>query len=148
MKPSEAMRLVTEIVAAFVAHNSLPMSEVSGLLEAVHSTVAKLGNGETIAPTAIEAPGPAVSIRKSVTPDYLICLDDGKSFKSLKRHLSTLGMTPEQYRVKWNLPHNYPMVAPNYAAQRSELAKQIGLGGFAKKRRAARKATTAKMAQV
>ena len=81
----------------------------------------------------IESPAPAVSIRKSVTPDYLICLDDGLKFKSLRRHLSTLGMTPEQYCAKWNLPADYPMVASNYAAQRSELAKRLGLGQKRKK---------------
>ena len=81
-----------------------------------------------IAPAAADPPAPAVSIRKSVTPDYLICLEDGKRFKSLRRHLGALGMTPEQYRVKWDLPSTYPMVAPNYAAQRSAMAKKIGLG--------------------
>jgi len=80
------------------------------------------------APAVIDTPEPAVSIRKSVTPDYLICLEDGKRFKSLRRHLAKLGMTPEQYRPKWNLPSTYPMVAPNYAAQRSALAKSIGFG--------------------
>jgi predicted transcriptional regulator len=87
-----------------------------------------------VAPNAAEpaAPTAAVTIRKSVTPDYLICLDDGRKFKSLRRHLTVLGMTPEQYRAKWNLPNDYPMVAPNYAAQRSALAKKIGLGQFRK----------------
>jgi predicted transcriptional regulator len=88
-----------------------------------------------VAPAVTEPPArePAVSIRKSVTPDYLICLDDGRKFKSLRRHLGALGMTPEQYRAKWNLPYDYPMVASNYAAQRSELAKKIGLGQLRKK---------------
>ena len=84
--------------------------------------------GPDIAPPQVEAKTPAVPIRKSITPDFLICLDDGKQFKSLRRHLAGLGLTPEQYRVKWNLPSDYPMVAPNYAAQRSALAKKIGLG--------------------
>ncbi len=84
--------------------------------------------GPDIAPPQVEAKTPAVPIRKSITPDFLICLDDGKRFKSLRRHLAGLGLTPEQYRVKWNLPSDYPMVAPNYAAQRSALAKKIGLG--------------------
>ena len=86
---------------------------------------------------------PAVSIRKSITPDYLVCLDDGKKFKSLRRHLATLGLTPDQYRVKWNLPADYPMVAPNYAAQRSELAKKSGLGQMRKNAAPRQKASTA-----
>ena len=84
-------------------------------------------------PLQIEVKTPAVPIRRSITPDFLICLDDGKRFKSLRRHLSGHGMTPEQYREKWNLPSDYPMVAPNYAAQRSALAKQIGLGQMRRK---------------
>jgi len=147
MSAPDAMDLTAEIVAAFVANNSMPMSEVAVLIGAVHSTVTKLAKGEAIAPATVEAPTPAVTVRKSLTPDYLICLDDGKSFKSLKRHLATLGMTPEQYRTKWNLPHDYPMVAPNYAAQRSELAKQIGLGNLPGKRKA-KKPTTTKAARV
>ena len=83
---------------------------------------------------------PAVSVRKSITPDYLICLDDGRKFKSLRRHLTALGMTPEQYRAKWNLPADYPMVAANYAAQRSAMAKKIGLGQFRKNAAAAQPA--------
>jgi predicted transcriptional regulator len=93
----------------------------------VHAAVKRLAQPSEVA-TAVEPPAPAVSIRKSVTPDYLICLDDGRRFKSLRRHLATLGMTPEQYRAKWDLPSTYPMVAPNYAAQRSALAKSLGLG--------------------
>jgi predicted transcriptional regulator len=87
----------------------------------------------------LAAPVAAVTVRKSVTPDYLICLDDGRKFKSLRRHLGGLGMTPEQYRAKWKLPDDYPMVAPNYAAQRSELAKKIGLGQFRKSGGAAKR---------
>ena len=92
----------------------------------------RLADGE-VAPAVVEPPTPAVPVRKSVTPDYLICLDDGLKFKSLRRHLAILGMTPEQYRQKWNLPSDYPMVASNYAAQRSALAKNIGLGQLRKK---------------
>ena len=88
----------------------------------------RLAAGPESAQPQIEEKTPAVPIHKSITPDFLICLDDGKRFKSLRRHLTGLGLTPEQYREKWNLPFNYPMVAPNYAAQRSALAKQIGLG--------------------
>jgi predicted transcriptional regulator len=89
--------------------------------------LAKIATG-AVTPAEPPAPTPAVTVRQSIKPDYLVCLDDGKKFKSLRRHLATLGMTPEQYRVKWNLPADYPMVAANYAAQRSELAKKIGLG--------------------
>jgi predicted transcriptional regulator len=100
--------------------------------------IERLAAGPENAPPQIEAKAPAVPIRKSITPDFLICLDDGKRFKSLRRHLAGLGLTPEQYREKWNLPPDYPMVAPNYAAQRSALAKQIGLGQIPRKARARR----------
>jgi len=125
MKPIE---LATEIVTSFISNNSLPRGELAAVIEMVHAEVKRLAEGAEAPPAVVDAPAPAVSIRKSVTPDYLICLDDGKRFKSLRRHLATLGMTPEQYRAKWDLPSNYPMVAPNYAAQRSALAKAIGLG--------------------
>jgi predicted transcriptional regulator len=101
------------------------------LIHAVHATLTRLGAEVTVPEP--EAKVPAVSIRKSITPGYLVCLDDGKKFKSLKRHLATLGMTAEQYRQKWKLPSDYPMVAPAYAATRSALAKKIGLGQFRKK---------------
>jgi predicted transcriptional regulator len=136
--------VAAEIVAAFVSNNSVPSSELPALFETVHATVKRLAEGGAVAPAAIESPAPAVSIRKSITPDYLICLDDGLKFKALRRHLSTLGMTPEQYRAKWSLPFDYPMVAPNYAAQRSALAKAIGLGQLRKKTRAAPPASAGK----
>jgi predicted transcriptional regulator len=118
------LELTSEVVAAFVSNNSVPANELPALIQTVHASVAKLASGE-----ASEAPKePAVPVRKSVTADYLICLEDGKKFKSLKRHLAALGLTPEQYRAKWDLKSDYPMVAANYAAQRSELAKKIGLG--------------------
>ena len=122
------IELAAEIVAAFVSNNSLPRAELAAVIETVHAAVKRLAEGAEVAPAVIDAPAPAVSIRKSVTPDYLICLEDGKRFKSLRRHLAKLGMTPEQYRAKWDLPSTYPMVAPNYAAQRSALARAIGLG--------------------
>ena len=131
MEKSHPTEMAAEIVAAFVSNNSVPRSELSALFETVHAAVKRLAEGGAVAPA--ESPAPAVSIRKSVSPDYLICLDDGLKFKSLRRHLSTLGMTPDQYRAKWNLPGDYPMVASNYAAQRSELAKKIGLGQMRKK---------------
>jgi len=120
--------VTAEIVAAFVSNNFLKMGELAAVIETVHAAVKRLQEGTEAAPAVIEAPAPAVSIRKSVTPDYLICLDDGKQFRSLKRHLASLGLTPEQYRTKWGLPSTYPMVAQNYAAKRSELAKANGLG--------------------
>jgi predicted transcriptional regulator len=123
------IELTAEIVSAFVSNNSVPPGELSALMQTVHAAVTRLADGgESSAPPPVEAQTPAVSIRKSVTPDYLICLDDGKKFKSLKRSLAKIGLTSDQYRVKWNLPYDYPMVAPNYAVQRSELAKKIGLG--------------------
>jgi predicted transcriptional regulator len=98
------------------------------IILAVHSSLARLGSEPEHPVPQAEAKAPAVPIRRSDTPDYLICLEDGKRFKSLRRHLTLLGLTPEQYREKWKLPSDYPMVAPNYAAQRSALAKKIGLG--------------------
>ena len=128
MATSNPIELAAEIVTAYVARNSVPRSELSALFEAVHAAVASLAIGGESAPPPVEAQAPAVSIRKSVTPDYLSCLEDGKQFKSLKRHLAAHGLTPEQYRSKWKLPSDYPTVAPNYAAARSVLAKKIGLG--------------------
>ena len=132
MPPSNSadpLALTGEIVSAFVAYNSLRSIELPALIQAVHAELAKIISG-AVAPAApaAEAATPAVSVRKSITPDYLVCLDDGLKFKSLRRHLTALGMTPEQYRAKWRLPADYPMVAANYAAQRSALAKKIGLG--------------------
>jgi predicted transcriptional regulator len=106
----------------------LPKGELPSLILAVHTAVVRLAAELESVPLQFEVRAPAVPIRRSITPDFLICLDDGKRFKSLRRHLGGLGMTPEQYREKWDLPHDYPMVAPNYAAHRSALAKQIGLG--------------------
>jgi predicted transcriptional regulator len=126
---STTIELATNIVAAFVAKNSLPMGELPALIGAVHSVLANLENGSGSSASAEETkPEPAVLIRKSITPDYLVCLDDGKKFKSLGRHLRALGMTPNEYRAKWGLPSTYPMVAANYSAKRSELAKNMGLG--------------------
>ena len=120
--------LAAEIVSAFVSNNSLPAAELPALIGSVHQALNTLATGSTQQP-AEEPKAPAVPIKKSVQPDYIVCLDDGKRFKSLKRHLrTTYDMTPEQYRAKWGLPADYPMVAPNYAATRSELAKTIGLG--------------------
>jgi predicted transcriptional regulator len=128
MGASNPIELAAEIVAAFVSNNPLPKGELPSLILAVHTAVVRLAAEPESVPLQFEVKTPAVPIRRSITPDFLICLDDGKRFKSLRRHLGGLGMTPEQYREKWNLPPDYPMVAPNYAAQRSALAKQIGLG--------------------
>jgi predicted transcriptional regulator len=120
-------KLAAEIVAAFVSHNSVPVTELPALIASVDAALRGLA-GSAPAAAETEKREPAVPIKKSLTPDYLICLDDGKQFQSLKRHLRTLGMTPEEYRTKWGLPESYPMVAPNYAAKRSELALKSGLG--------------------
>jgi predicted transcriptional regulator len=131
---SDPIQLATEIMAAYVANNSVPRADLPALFEGLHAALKRLTEGgEISSPVDIEKPAPAVPIRKSVTPDYLICLDDGLKFKSMRRHLTTLGMTPEQYRLKWNLPGDYPMVASTYAAQRSALAKTLGLGQLRKK---------------
>jgi predicted transcriptional regulator len=127
MPPSNTLDMTAEMVAAFVSNNSVPSSGLAALIQTIHDALTHLSTGAS--PAVKEEPKePAVPIRKSIAPDYLICLDDGKKFKSLKRHLAALGMTPEQYRAKWKLPSDYPMVAPEYAAKRSELAKAIGLG--------------------
>ncbi len=124
-KPTtELLELTTKVVAAHVANNAITATDIPGLIATVHETLATLGP-EELAPK----PTPAVPIKQSVTPDYIICLEDGKKQKMLKRHLKTAhGMTPDDYRKRWGLPPDYPMVAPNYAKTRSELAKKIGLG--------------------
>ena len=139
------VELASNIVAAFVAKNALPQGELPGLLQAVHASLVKLSvssapSAEKAMELSSDRAQPSVPIKKSITPDYLICLEDGRRFKSLKRHLRNLGLTPEQYRAKWNLPTDYPMVAPNYAAARSALAKSMGLGQKARERRRAPKA--------
>jgi len=128
MSASSPIELAGEVVAAFVSNNPLPKGELPSLILAVHTEVVRLAAEPESVPLQFEVKTPAVPVRRSITPDFLICLDDGKRFKSLRRHLGGLGMTPEQYREKWDLPPDYPMVAPNYAAQRSALAKQLGLG--------------------
>ena len=123
---SELLTLTTDIVASHVSNNGVPVSELPQLIREVYETLSELGKEKT--PEA-EKPQPAVPIRKSITPDHIICLEDGKKLKMLKRHLRTAyNMTPDDYRKKWGLAADYPMVAPNYAAQRSEFAKKIGLG--------------------
>jgi predicted transcriptional regulator len=136
----DAVEVAADIVAAFVSHNSLPTGELPSLIESVHAAVRGF-RGPDVA--VIDPPSPAVSIRKSVTPDYLICLEDGKRFKSMRGHLALLGMTPGQYRAKWGLPSTYPMAAPNYAAKRSAMAKNHGFGQWRRKPIAAEPATGA-----
>jgi predicted transcriptional regulator len=119
--------LTASIVSAYVSNNTVPSSEIPALISQVHSALQRVSSGN-VGPSA-EPLRPAVPIKRSVHPDHIVCLEDGKKFKSLKRHLrSQYGLTPEQYREKWGLPADYPMVAPNYAAARSQLAKQMGLG--------------------
>jgi predicted transcriptional regulator len=124
---ADIIEMTAEIVAAYVENNTVPTADLPGLIQSVHRAL----TGVTTAPSTVEAAPkePAVPVRRSITPDHLVCLEDGRKFKSLKRHLRTkYNMSPEEYRSKWALPKDYPMVAPNYAKARSDLAKQMGLG--------------------
>lgn len=124
---AQLQQMTAELVAAYVAYNPVPVTDLPALIGDVHSALARLDS--QVEAEISEPQKPAVSVRRSVADDHLICLEDGKKFKSLKRHLSAVhGMTPEQYRAKWGLPENYPMVAPNYSETRSNLAKTSGLG--------------------
>jgi predicted transcriptional regulator len=126
--------LTANIVSAYVSNNPTPASELPALIGQIHAALLRVSTGR--AEPALEPAKPAVPVKKSMTADYLICLEDGKRFKSLKRHLRTqYGMTPEQYRDKWGLPADYPMVAPNYAVARSQLAKKMGLGQQRRRRK-------------
>jgi predicted transcriptional regulator len=130
-KPSELLALTANIVAAHVQNNSVAVVDLPTLIRDVYTTLSNVGGQVE---KEAEKPVPAVPIKKSVTPDYIVCLEDGKKLKMLKRHLKTAyDMTPEEYREKWGLPADYPMVAPNYAKQRSKLAKEIGLGTRARR---------------
>jgi predicted transcriptional regulator len=123
---AEILHLSTDIVAAFVSNNSVTVDKLPALLQDVHDAVRALAKGGTASAGSQE---PAVPVKRSITPDYVICLEDGKKLKMLKRYLRTqYGLSPEDYRRKWALPADYPMVAPNYAKRRSEFAKEIGLG--------------------
>ena len=128
------IELTANIVSAYVSNNTVPSAEIPNLIGQVYSALKRVAGGQVGA--AAEPLKPAVPVKRSISPDYLVCLEDGKKFKSLKRHLRTqYNMTPEQYRDKWSLPPDYPMVAPNYAAARSQLAKQMGLGQQRRRRR-------------
>ena len=121
------IELTAEIVSAYVSNNTVSVAEIPSLISQVHAALSRVSGKPGESPA--EPLKPAVSVKKSITPEHIVCLEDGKKFKSLKRHLRTqYNMTPEQYREKWNLGADYPMVAPNYAAARSQLAKQMGLG--------------------
>ena len=142
------IELTADVVSAYVSNNPVPLVDLPGLIGQVHAALASTAG--SVEAEKLEMPKPAVPIKKSVTPDYIISLEDGKKFKSLKRHISThYGLTPDEYRAKWGLPADYPMVAPNYAATRSALAKSMGLGRKRQEAKAApakrtRKTTTAK----
>ena len=126
--------LTATIVSAYVGNNPTPATELPSLIVQVHAALVRVSNGRP--EVAAEPAKPAVSVKKSMTAEYLVCLEDGKRFKSLKRHLRTqYSMTPEQYREKWGLPADYPMVAPNYAVARSQLAKKMGLGQQRRRRK-------------
>jgi predicted transcriptional regulator len=126
--------LTANIVSAYVSNNPVAAADIPALINQVHAALMRVSTGQGEA--AAEPLKPAVAVKKSITPEYLVCLEDGKKFKSLKRHLrSQYNMTPEQYREKWGLPPDYPMVAPNYAAARSQLAKQMGLGQQRRRRK-------------
>ncbi|MDX2103514.1 MAG: transcriptional regulator [Alphaproteobacteria bacterium] len=128
----ELLRMTTDVVAAYLGNNAVGADQIPDVINTVFSSLRDVGG--TVAEPKAEPLKPAVPVRKSVMPDYIVCLEDGKKLKMLKRHLRTMyNMSPEDYRQKWNLPADYPMVAPNYAKQRSDFAKQIGLGRAAPK---------------
>ncbi|HMA49668.1 MAG TPA: MucR family transcriptional regulator [Magnetospirillaceae bacterium] len=123
----DILRMAVEVVAAYVGNNAVQANQIPDLIHTIYNSLSQ-ADGQ-VTEVKAEAPRPAVSIKRSVTPEFIICLEDGKKLKMLKRHLrTTYNMTPDDYRAKWGLPPDYPMVAPNYAAQRSEFAKKIGLG--------------------
>ena len=124
---SSFIELTADIVSAYVSNNTVSAGEIPSLISQIHTALLQVSAGQR--ELATEPAKPAISVKKSITPEHIVCLEDGKKFKSLKRHLRTqYNMSPEQYREKWGLPADYPMVAPNYAAARSQLAKQMGLG--------------------
>tara|TARA_R110000868_G_scaffold201977_3_gene449525 strand:- start:15497 stop:15946 length:450 start_codon:yes stop_codon:yes gene_type:complete len=126
IEPSHLLKLAGQIVSAYVSNNEVPTGELPAFIRTIHDALSDLENGTDASNRDLV---PVVPIKKSVTPDFIICLEDGKKLKMLKRYLrSQYGMSPEDYRARWGLPSDYPMVAPNYASQRSRLAKQIGLG--------------------
>jgi predicted transcriptional regulator len=134
---SELLHLTADVVAAYVRNNPLAANDLPGVISTVYASLTDLSGAAAAPPLQ-----PAVPIRRSVTPDYIVCLEDGKKLKMLKRHLRTsFNLTPDEYRAKWKLGPDYPMVAPNYAKRRSEFAKQIGLGQKARRKRGAKRGT-------
>jgi predicted transcriptional regulator len=132
MSDPKFIELTANIVSAYLRNHSVPAGDIAGLISQIHSALSRVSSGADLNAEPLK---PAIPVKKSITPEYLVCLEDGKKFKSLKRHLRTqYNMTPEQYREKWDLPADYPMVAPNYAQARSALAKQMGLGQQRRKR--------------
>ena len=138
---ADLLSLTAEVVSAYVSKNPLPTAQLAEVITQVHHSLKAL-SGPTQEPQAPLTP--AVPIKKSVTPDYIVSLEDGRKFKSMKRYLGLLGMTPNEYRQKWGLPRDYPMVAPSYAAKRSELAKSLGLGRKASSPKAKRRGSKSK----
>ena len=126
-KSDELLKLASEIVAAYVSNNPVAVQDLPGMIKSVHATLG--GLAANLNSDSLTSQKPAIAVKRSVMPEYIVCLEDGKKLKMLKRYLrSRYGLSPEEYRSKWGLPADYPMVAPNYAAQRSEFAKKIGLG--------------------
>ncbi len=124
----DLVQMTTQIVTSYISRNTVPTDQLGTVIQTSHDALRKVGSGPVAAPT-MAAAKPAVPIRRSIQPDYIVCLEDGKKLKMLKRHLrTTYGLSPEEYRAKWGLAADYPMVAPNYAEQRSAFAKKIGLG--------------------
>ena len=139
----ETLRLTTDIVAAYLSNNALDPEKIPDVVRNVFSALGSLGGGDFSAPA--EKQKPAVPVKRSITDDYIVCLEDGKKLKMLKRYLrSQYGLSPEEYRKKWGLPADYPMVAPSYAKKRSQFAKKIGLGRTSRKKTATRKRTKKK----
>ena len=139
MSRAELLRMTAQIVSSYVSNNDIPGSQIPDVIRSTYTTLSAQNSSNGGA--ARETKKPAVSIRRSITPDYIVCLEDGKKLKMLKRHLrTTYSLTPEEYRAKWGLPADYPMVAPKYAAQRSAFAKKIGLGRKRTKAKRGRKA--------
>jgi predicted transcriptional regulator len=131
---SHFIELTADIVSAYVSNNTVPAGDIPALINQIHSALMQVSTGRSESPS--EPLKPAIPVKRSINPDFIVCLEDGKKFKSLKRHLRTqYSMTPEQYRDKWGLAPDYPMVAPNYAAARSQLAKQMGLGQQRRRRK-------------
>lgn len=144
---AQLVELTADIAAAYLSANTVPAGDLPGLIQTIHQALSGVSSGAGAAPAA-EPAKPAVPVKKSITPDYLISLEDGKKYKSLKRHLRTkYNMTPEEYRAKWGLPKDYPMVAPNYAKARSEMARSMGLGQGGRGRKPAAAAAAPKAAK-